>query len=71
MGLTTVVPDTSTYSQGFYNTESLTSVSATGANGEPVGTETVNAVKFTVDKYGRLQSATNVPIATATEGRVC
>ena len=68
LGLTTVVPDTSTYSQGFYNTESLTSVSATGANGEPVGTETVNAVKFTVDKYGRLQSATNVPIATATEG---
>ena len=65
---TTVVPDPTTYSQGLYNTESLTSVTATGANGEPVGTETVNTVKFTVDKYGRLQSATNVPIATATEG---
>ena len=58
---TTVVP-------GDYNTESLTSVSAVGSNSEPFGTETVNAVKFTVDEDGRLQSATNVPIATATEG---
>ena len=68
LAVTTVVPDPVSYSQGLYNTESLTSVSTTGANGEPVGTETVNATKFTVDKYGRLQSATNVPIATATEG---
>ena len=58
---TTVVP-------GDYNTESLTSVSAVGSNNEPFGTETVNAVKFTVDEDGRLQSSTNVPIATATEG---
>ena len=58
---TTVVP-------GDYNTESLTSVSAVGSNSEPFGTETVNAVKFTVDEDGRLQSSTNVPIATATEG---
>ena len=68
LALTTVVPDPNTYDDGDYNTESLTSVTATGTNGEPVGTETVNTVKFTVDKYGRLQSATNVPIATATEG---
>ncbi|WLW37037.1 structural protein [Synechococcus phage S-MS29] len=53
---------------GDYNTESLTSVSALGGNNEPFGTETVNAAKFTVDAYGRLTSATNVPIATATEG---
>ena len=53
---------------GNYNTESLTSVSAVGSNSEPFGTETVNATKFTVDAYGRLTSATNVPIATATEG---
>ena len=53
---------------GDYNTESLTSVSAVGGNNEPFGTETVNATKFTVDDYGRLTSATNVPIATATEG---
>ena len=65
---TTVIPDPVTYSEGLYNTESLTSVNAVGANGEPFGTETVNAVKFTVDRKGRLQSATNVPIATATEG---
>ena len=58
---TSVVP-------GDYNTESLTSVSAVGSNSEPFGTETVNAVKFTVDEDGRLQSSTNVPIATATEG---
>jgi len=58
---TTVVP-------GDYNTESLTSVSAVGSSNEPFGTETVNAVKFTVDEDGRLQSSTNVPIATATEG---
>ncbi|AIX17313.1 structural protein [Synechococcus phage ACG-2014b] len=68
LGLTTVVPDTSSFSQGLYNTESLTSVNSVGANGELLGTETVNTIKFTVDKYGRLQSATNVPIATATEG---
>ena len=42
-----------------YNTESLTSVS---------GSQTVNATKFTVDDYGRLTSATTVPIATAVEG---
>ena len=53
---------------GNYNTESLTSVSAAGSNSEPYGTQTVNATKFTVDAYGRLTSATNVPIATATEG---
>ena len=53
---------------GNYNTESLTSVSAVGSNSEPFGTETVNATKFTVDAYGRLTSATNIPIATATEG---
>ena len=53
---------------GDYNTESLTSVSGVGSNSEPFGTETVNATKFTVDAYGRLTSATNVPIATATEG---
>ena len=58
---TSVVP-------GDYNTESLTSVSAVGSSNEPFGTETVNAVKFTVDEDGRLQSSTNVPIATATEG---
>ena len=46
----------------------MTSVSAVGSNSEPFGTETVNAVKFTVDEDGRLQSSTNVPIATATEG---
>ncbi|AOV61346.1 YadA domain-containing structural protein [Synechococcus phage S-CAM22] len=59
---------TTTVDAGNYNTESLTSVSAVGSNDEPFGTETVNAVKFTVDDRGRLTSATNVPIATATEG---
>jgi hypothetical protein len=59
---------TTTVVDGDYNTESLTSVSANGPAGEPFGTETVNAVKFTVDDRGRLQSATNVPIATAREG---
>lgn len=58
---TTVVP-------GNYNTESLNSVTANGPLGEPYGTQSVNTVKFTVDNRGRLQSATNVPIATATEG---
>ena len=53
---------------GDYNTESLTSVSSAGSNSEPYGTETVNATKFTVDAYGRLTNAVNVPIATATEG---
>ena len=48
--------------------QNLTSVSALGSNNEPFGTQTVNAVKFTVDEFGRLTSATNVPIATATEG---
>ena len=57
-----------TVQPGNYNTESLTSVSGVGSNSEPFGTETVNAVKFTVDDRGRLTSATNVPIATATEG---
>ena len=57
-----------TVTPGDYNTESLTSVSALGSNNEPFGTQTVNAVKFTVDQWGRFTSATNVPIATATEG---
>ena len=57
-----------TVTAGNYNTESLTSVSGAGGNGEPFGTPTVNAVKFTVDDRGRLTSATNVPIATAAEG---
>ena len=45
---------------GSYNVESLTS-SGTGA-------QTVNATKFTVDRYGRLTYALTIPIATATEG---
>lgn len=45
---------------GSYNVESLTSVGT--------GSETVNATKFTVDRYGRLTAALTVPIATATEG---
>ena len=44
---------------GDYNTESLTSAS---------GSQTVNATKFSVDDYGRITSATTVPIATAVEG---
>ena len=59
---------TTTVVSGNYNTENLNSVSANGPLGEPYGTQTVNTVKFTVDNRGRLQSATNVPIATATEG---
>ena len=59
---------TTAVTAGNYNTESLTSVSGAGGNGEPFGTPTVNAVKFTVDDRGRLTSATNVPIATAAEG---
>jgi len=59
---------TTTVVNGNYNTESLTSVSAVGPLGEPFGTQTVNTVKYTVDNRGRLQSSTNVPIATATEG---
>ena len=59
---------TTAVTAGNYNTESLTSVSGAGGNGEPFGTETVNATKFTVDAHGRLTSATNVPIATAVEG---
>ena len=50
---------TTTVSAGDYNTESLTSVA---------GSQTVNAVKFSVDDRGRLTSATTVPIATAVEG---
>ena len=50
---------TTAVTAGNYNTESLTSV---------VGSETVNATKFTVDDYGRLTSAETVPIATAAEG---
>ncbi|QIN97146.1 hypothetical protein [Synechococcus phage S-H25] len=53
---------------GDYNTESLTSVTQAGPNGEPFGTETVNAIKLSVDDKGRLTSIDNVPIATATEG---
>ena len=45
---------------GSYNTEALTS--------SGTGSETVNATKFTVDRYGRLTAALTVPIATATEG---
>ena len=59
---------TTTVVDGNYNTESLTSVSANGPAGEPFGTETVNTVKFTVDDRGRLQSATNLPIATSRQG---
>ena len=59
---------TTAVTAGDYNTESLTSVSSAGSNSEPYGTETVNATKFTVDAYGRLTNAVNVPIATATEG---
>ena len=59
---------TTTVVNGNYNTESLTSVNAVGPLGEPFGTQTVNTVKYTVDNRGRLQSSTNVPIATATEG---
>ena len=47
---------------GSYNTESLTSVTGNASS------ETVNATKFTVDRYGRLTAALTVPIATATEG---
>ena len=50
---------TTTVSAGNYNTASLTSVA---------GDQTVNASKFTVDDYGRLTSATTIPIATAVEG---
>ena len=53
---------------GNYNIESLTSVNANGSNSEPFGTETVNATRFSVDRYGRVTLAKNVPIATATEG---
>jgi len=53
---------------GSYNVESLTSVNSAGSNSEPYGTETVNAVKFSVDRYGRVTLAENVPIATATQG---
>ena len=59
---------TTAVTAGNYNTESLTSVSGAGGSGEPFGTQTVNATKFTVDDRGRLTSATNVPIATAVEG---
>ena len=53
---------------GNYNTESLTSVNAAGSNSEPYGTQTVNTTKFSVDRYGRITLAENVPIATAVEG---
>ena len=53
---------------GNYNVESLTSVSAAGSNSEPYGTQTVNTTKFSVDRYGRITLAENVPIATAVEG---
>ena len=53
---------------GSYNVESLNSVVANGPAGEPFGTETVNATRFSVDRYGRITQAINVPIATATEG---
>ena len=53
---------------GSYNTESLTSVNAAGSNSEPYGTQTVNTTKFSVDRYGRITLAENVPIATAVEG---
>ena len=50
---------TTTVTSGDYNTESLTSAT---------GSQTVNATKFSVDDYGRITSATTVPIATAVEG---
>ena len=50
---------TTTVTSGDYNTESLTS---------ETGSQTVNATKFSVDDYGRITSATTVPIATAVEG---
>jgi hypothetical protein len=53
---------------GNYNVESLTSVNAAGSNSEPYGTQTVNTTKFSVDRYGRITLAENVPIATAVEG---
>ena len=53
---------------GSYNLPSLTSVDANGSNGEPYSTETVNAVRVTVDRYGRITTLNNLPIATATEG---
>ena len=53
---------------GNYNVESLTSVDSTGSSSEPFGTETVNATRFSVDRYGRVTLAKNVPIATAVEG---
>ena len=53
---------------GSYNVESLTSVNAAGSNSEPYGTQTVNTTKFSVDRYGRITLAENVPIATAVEG---
>ena len=49
-----------TVSSGDYNTESLTS--------STFGSQTVNTTKFSVDQWGRLTSATTVPIATAVEG---
>ena len=51
---------TTAVSAGNYNTESLTSSTD--------GSQTVNATKLSVDAYGRLTSATTVPIATAVEG---
>ena len=67
---TTVVPNFPTYTDGDYNIPSLTSVDAVGTKGERLwsGVDTVNSVHFTVDMYGRLTYAYNVPIATATEG---
>jgi len=53
---------------GSYNLPSLTSIAGPGSNGEPYSTETVNATRIDVDRYGRITTLENLPIATATEG---
>ena len=53
---------------GSYNVPSLTSIAAPGSNGEPYSTATVNATRIDVDRYGRITTLNNLPIATATEG---
>ena len=53
---------------GSYNLPSLTSIAGAGSNGEPFSTETVNATRIDVDRYGRITTLENLPIATATEG---
>ena len=53
---------------GSYNVPSLTSIAGPGSNGEPYSTATVNATRIDVDRYGRITTLENLPIATATEG---